>query len=887
MMKTDKKISRNRSCVRPGIRKVLKQVQSVGNAGGIVLFVSVSGNDRWSGKIPEPNLARTDGPFATIVRARNEIRKMKTGSVLKAAVTVYIRGGTYYIPETITFGPGDSGSRACPVTYKAYPGESPVISGGRRITGWSRYRGKIQSVSLPEVKSGKWYFRSLFADGQRQTRARYPNIDPENPYRGGFLYVTKTGDEHKRLMVTNVFNAGDWLEYRVDVPVDGDYTFWVEYLSCNKSFGLNSMGGRTSIRVDNRTPVPLMNLPDTENSRVFHWARGARLLLKQGRHVMKWQNDMGGMINLGSFALCNDPAWKPKPGQLPNPSSGKKLLVIQSVDFEKAHSRELLILPLAGEIYSKTSFPYKPGRVKKSWAKEPDAEVHIYPGGTGCRSFKQITRLKQINEKSHMIKISGRECLNRIGPGDRFFAENIFEELDSPGEWYLDRKKGRLYFWPKKKLSGKQEVIAPVLGRIFYFKGTDKSPVRYIIFSGLTVKDTDYSARDGCKGSGTGSNGTMYLQAATNCVIENCSFLNMGKYAVCIAGGKDNSVSGNDIAFSAEGGILLLNSAGNKIIDNHIHHCGQVYKHIGGILLEGSGSGGNEISHNLIHDISRYGISLKNPGTCNLIEFNEVYNTSLETSDTGAIEVTQQDKEFRSNSVIRYNLVHDNIGYSSNMGIDMFLSWGIYLDSYAGGYTVSHNITYRDSWGGIMLQGGKDNKVFNNIFIDGGYQQVTVINFAGNSTGQEFIRNIVSYSGQGNLFCAGKINKKVIRFDRNLYFRDSGSAMTIMWMGRWDSGNRSEADFAAWQKAGFDRHSITADPLFVNPEKDNYRLKSNSPAFRLGFEPIDISNIGLIRRRGAGMSRPAMYDFSPCQMRCSVCSERRLQKIPCRHLKHT
>jgi len=767
----------------------------------------------------------------------------------------------------------------------AYSGESPILSGGQRITGWRPYRGRIQSVYLPEVKAGKWYFRSLFADGERQIRARYPNIDPKNPYRSGFLYVTKTGKEHKRLSVTNIFNAGDWLEYRIDVSVDGNYAFWVLYLSSNKSFGLKDMGGRTSIRVDNNAPIPLMNLPDTGDSSAFHWACCAQLPLKHGRHVIKWQNDMGGMMNLETFALCNDPAWTPHGSQSPRPPSGNKLLVIQATDFRKSHGRELLISPLANELYSTTSFPYKPGDVKKSWTKEPDAEIHIYPT-KGCRAYMQITRLKQIDEKSHMIKISGKECGTSLGTGDRFFVENVFEELDSPGEWYLDRRKGRLYFWPKKKLSGRSEVIVPVLGRMFNFEGTDEHSVQYLTLSGLTIKDTDYSPDDGCIGFERGNNGTIYLQTAANCVIENCHFLNIGKYAVCITGGKDNSVSGNDIAFSAEGGVLLINSADNKISDNYIHHCGQVYKHIGGIVLNGAGSSGNVISHNLIHDISRYGISVNDPGRCNVIEFNEIYNVNLETYDTGAIAVSQHDRQFRSNSVIQYNLIHDNVGYSSNMGIDMFLAWGIYLDSYAGGYTVSHNITYRDSWGGIMLQGGKDNKVFNNIFIDGGYQQVTVVNFADNSTGQEFTRNIVCWSGQGNLFSVGKINKKVIRCDRNLYFHAGGRDMDIMWFGRWDSNNWSEADFADWQKAGFDRNSIVANPLFVSPEMDNYRLKSNSPAFRLGFEPIDIRKIGLIRKRGDGRRRPALYDFKPCQMRCSICNERRLRKPPCRHLRY-
>ena len=155
--------------------------------------------------------------------------------------------------------------------------------------------------------------------------------------------------------------------------------------------------------------------------------------------------------------------------------------------------------------------------------------------------------------------------------------------------------------------------------------------------------------------------------------------------------------------------MLLLKTAGNTVSDNHIHHCGFVYKHIGGVILEGEGTDDNLVAHNLIHDISRYGISLKNAGLRNRIEYNRVLNTSLETCDTGGIEVTQQDRELRSGSVIRNNIVGDSIGYSADGPKPVFMSWGIYLDSFAGGYTVTHNVTYRSSHGGMMLQGGKDN----------------------------------------------------------------------------------------------------------------------------------------------------------------------------------
>ena len=69
-------------------------------------------------------------------------------------------------------------------------------------------------------------------------------------------------------------------------------------------------------------------------------------------------------------------------------------------------------------------------------------------------------------------------------------------------------------------------------------------------------------------------------------------------------------------------------------------------------------------------------------------------------------------------------MVADTIGYSADGPKSVFLSWSIYLDSFAGGYTVTNNVCYRAANGGLMLQGGKDNRVENNIFVDGKFNQM-------------------------------------------------------------------------------------------------------------------------------------------------------------------
>jgi len=144
----------------------------------VAFYVAPDGDDFWSGKLPAPNSERTDGPFSTLERARDVIREMKgtQGGKLNQAVTVYVRGGTYFLSEILTFTPEDSGSEDCPITYSSYPGEEATISGGRRVEGWKRITIENKELYAAEIPGdGEWFFRELWVNGQRRKRARHPN----------------------------------------------------------------------------------------------------------------------------------------------------------------------------------------------------------------------------------------------------------------------------------------------------------------------------------------------------------------------------------------------------------------------------------------------------------------------------------------------------------------------------------------------------------------------------------------------------------------------------------------------------------------------------------------------------------------------------------------
>ncbi|MBI3923278.1 MAG: hypothetical protein HY318_17790, partial [Armatimonadetes bacterium] len=136
------------------------------------LYVATTGNDAWSGKLPNPNPQKNDGPFATLERAREELRKRKAVGALKGGATVFVRGGMYELPRTFKVGVEDSGTAEGPVVYRSYQKEKPILIGGRKITGFEPYKGEISKADVGAQGFKGLYFRQLFFEGQRQHLAR-------------------------------------------------------------------------------------------------------------------------------------------------------------------------------------------------------------------------------------------------------------------------------------------------------------------------------------------------------------------------------------------------------------------------------------------------------------------------------------------------------------------------------------------------------------------------------------------------------------------------------------------------------------------------------------------------------------------------------------------
>ncbi len=641
-------------------------------------FVSTEGDDAWSGQLATPNAEGTDGPFATIPRARDAIREIKAEGEFSKPVTVMVRHGIYFLEDSIAFKPEDSGTEECPITYMAYPGEKPVISGGKQIKGpWKPYQGEIMVCTIPEVKEGKWYFRQLFVNGERQTRARIPTED---------YYFTE--------------EAVDDAAFRYK---QGDFQRW-------------------------------RNLNDIEVV-VFHSWNESRFLVS-----------------------------------------------------------------------------------------ELDEE-------------RRIVKFLDPNAR-HPIGWHG------AGGANRYYIENVFEGLQHPGDWYLDKHTGELYYWPVDDID-KLAILAPVLNQLVRFEGGLKERhVQYVNMRGFTFADTDWTLPE--KGyPDCGDVGDIVYPSAITlenvryCAFENNCIRNVGTYALELTG-YGNRIIGNDIFDTGGGAIISRNydEELNVISYNHIHHCGEVYPSAVGINID---DGGGMIAHNLIHNISHSGIYTRHWATDHqaqerenqeqglIIEYNEIYDVMEKINDGGGLFVRD------SNIIIRNNLIHDVYSYS-----DRCPGWGIYLGCETRDALVENNIVYRARE--IIHVWYYDRNIImqNNIFIDGEISQINYQN-PGHLSHEKIklLRNILCYSGaESLLFRLSGERSLPLESDYNVFFHTGGEELISRGAPGYDS-------FAEWQQQGLDVHSIVADPLFVDPENDDYSLRPESPAFRLGFKPIDMSTVGL------------------------------------------
>jgi hypothetical protein len=173
-----------------GIAFSLASVPAAGSAGQPVsLYVSPQGNDAWSGHRADPDNQGADGPFATLARARDELRRLKAAGELAAGAVVYLGAGTYRLSQPLSLGATDSGLPEAPIVWRADEGRRVTLTAALPVNGFKPWKDRILVADLRGGPLEKTGFGQLFFRGRRQVLARYPNVDPNDPHFGQWAYV--------------------------------------------------------------------------------------------------------------------------------------------------------------------------------------------------------------------------------------------------------------------------------------------------------------------------------------------------------------------------------------------------------------------------------------------------------------------------------------------------------------------------------------------------------------------------------------------------------------------------------------------------------------------------------------------------------------------------
>ena len=493
-----------------------------------------------------------------------------------------------------------------------------------------------------------------------------------------------------------------------------------------------------------------------------------------------------------------------------------------------------------GDARTKRGFRFKPGDVKR-WKNLDDVNVVQFHSWTAS-----VHWIRELDEANHCVHFTAPANwpTGYWTTNERYYVVNFPEALDAPGEWYLDRKTGVLSYWPPEgEDPGQAEVIAPKLRHLLRIEGRPDQgrPVEWIKFQGLSFRHADWLVAD--KGPADGQ-AAVFLESAVlargakHVAFEKCEIAHVGEYALWLAEGcRENRVSQCHLHDLGGGGVKIgqqasppdeARAAGHNVVDNcFIRDTGRVFHAGVGVWIGRSSF--NRVTHNEICDLNYTGVSV---GWCwgyapssahhNVVEHNHIHHVGRGVlGDMGGVYTLGISPGTR----IRHNVIHDV--YSPGVGGGT----GIYPDEGSSGILIENNLVYHTELGCFSQHYGRENTVRNNIlaFSRAGeisrYRQEDHLSFT-------FEHNIV-YSTSG-FFLNGAWSNGHYRMGKNLYWDTSTADPDFDEMG-----------FEDWQALGRDAGSLVADPLFVNPQALDFRLKPDSPAGKIGFVPFDPGQAGL------------------------------------------
>jgi len=341
---------------------------------------------------------------------------------------------------------------------------------------------------------------------------------------------------------------------------------------------------------------------------------------------------------------------------------------------------------LADENKQGQAFQYTDGRPAR-WLDAEELELHGFWYFGWTDEHCKVDEIDPDNQLITLDHVPG----GGMRKGQWFRALNLLEEIDLPGEWYLDRTRGVLYLWPPWS---KHDIFLSTLDEpLLALDGAE-----HVTFRDMTFEVT--------RGVG------VVLGGGTHQLLAGCTIRAIGATAIVMDHGTYNGVLGCDIHDAGMTGLRLsggnrytLQPSGNYIVNNHIHHYAQRKKvYQPAVRLYGCG---HRVAHNLIHDAPHQAIGYD--GNDHLIELNEIHHVVLESADAGVL-YTGRNWTWRGN-VVRHNFIH-HIPHGPGLG-----TVGIYLDDCCSSTDMIGNVFY-DMLKPTFVGGGRDNTIANNLFIE-------------------------------------------------------------------------------------------------------------------------------------------------------------------------
>ena len=510
-------------------------------------------------------------------------------------------------------------------------------------------------------------------------------------------------------------------------------------------------------------------------------------------------------------------------------------------------------------------FVYAPGHIVPTWRNLRDVEVvgitRWLDNRLPIESVNGETRTVTFDRPSLFALVSSAPWGDSTTTPSVYWVENVFEALDTAGQWYLDRPQGRLYYLPRPgEDMTTAEIIAPRLTQVVRVVGRPGAPAHDLRFEGITFSHTEWQPPADYASSlqaGVEVPGALFFDYAERCAVTGGGIEHIGNCGVEVnVGCADIEISHNQITDIGAGGIRIghffswetdgsgqLTERGKQRKAAMPTGPAQPADHRGRqrdrpLRAVHPGSGGRvrgrqrrQPDHSQPHlrlvPMRRSAVgSVQDFGPSqaqgNIIEYNHIHDVGQGMlSDVAGIYTCST-----PGSRIRYNRVHD-------VSRRDYGGWGIYPDQGSHDLLIQNNLVYRCQDGALFAHHNRNITAENNIFA---FNRATQIERYGIGGFELTCRRNLIYYQEGTAIGASGIENSgtnVCVFDRNLYWNAPGQPVLF--------GDKS---FAEWQAAGQDKNSLVADPLFVDPAQGDFRLRPGSPAAKIGFEPWDLSIVG-------------------------------------------